>query len=123
MLYKIYFTYFILFIDRIYSFSNTLHKNKSHFLFFKHSLNMNSENEKMISYLTSFRDYTIITVGKDNKKLEEKMLAKNMDVYYLDLNNLFDKDNILDTLNHKYITTIDNVWLFYKGEIIDNDII
>jgi hypothetical protein len=84
---------------------------------------MNSENEKMISYLTSFRDYTIITVGKDNKKLEEKMLAKNMDVYYLDLNNLFDKDNILDTLNHKYITTIDNVWLFYKGEIIDNDII
>jgi hypothetical protein len=85
-----------------------------------------SPNE-MISYLTTFREYTIITVGEDYKSLEETMINKKMNVYYLDLNNLLDKNDVLTFLRKRYnnYDSGEDLWIFHNGFFIGsyNDII
>ena len=74
----------------------------------------------MINLLTSIKEYTIITEGDNNKKLEELMLKNNMNVYYVDVNNLLNKDEILSYLKLKYshLESGENLWIFYKGFIL-----
>lgn len=71
----------------------------------------------MIDYLTSIKDYTIITDTNSNKELEELMIENDLKVYYVNINNLLDKDEILDTLkkNHNNLETVENLWVFHKG--------
>jgi len=74
----------------------------------------------MINLLTSIKEYTIITEGENNKSLEELMLNNNMNVYYADVNNLLNKDEILSYLKLKYshLESGENLWIFYKGFIL-----
>lgn len=81
-------------------------------------LNMNSND--LINYLTSIKDYTIITVGEDYKNLEDYMNNNTMKVYYVNLNNVFDKNEVLTILRKKYnnIETAEDLWIFYQGYFI-----
>jgi hypothetical protein len=74
----------------------------------------------MINLLTSIREYTIITEGDKNKNLEELMLINNMNVYYANVNNLLNKDEVLSYLKTKYshLDSGENLWIFYKGFIL-----
>lgn len=74
----------------------------------------------MVNLLISIKEYTIITEGDNNKKLEELMLNNNMNVYYADVNNLLNKDEILSFLKTKYshLESGENLWIFYKGFIL-----
>jgi hypothetical protein len=72
---------------------------------------------EMVNYLTSFKDYTIITHGEQNKILEEKMQQHNMNVYYVNIENLFDKEPIFLFLKDKYrnLYSDDDIWVFHRG--------
>jgi hypothetical protein len=74
----------------------------------------------MIDYLTSIKDYTIITVNEKNKDLHEEMINNDMNVYYVNLNNIFDKDKVLDILvkKYKHLSSGEYLWVFYKGYYI-----
>ena len=74
----------------------------------------------MVNYLTSFEDFTIITVGENNKKISDDMINKHLNVYYFDLNNLIDKTEILDYLRSKYknYNSGEDLWIFHKGFFI-----
>lgn len=74
----------------------------------------------MINLLTSIKEYTIITEGNSNKLLEELMLNNSMNVYYADVNNLLDKQEILSFLKKKYrnLESGENLWIFYKGFLL-----
>jgi hypothetical protein len=103
---------FLLFSIKIYSFQ---HKKILPDLNYIKSLSMKSN--VMIDYLTSIKDYTIITDSDSNKELEEFMIENDLKVYYVNINNLLDKDEILDTLkkNHNNLETAENLWVFHKG--------
>ena len=80
---------------------------------------MNSD--KMIDYLVSIKDYTIICNDDKYKVLEQKMIDNDMKVYYVNLNNIFNKNEIIDILEKKY-WYLDNkkkLWIFYNGQFID----
>jgi Flp pilus assembly CpaF family ATPase len=74
----------------------------------------------MIDYLTSIKDYTIITINEKNKDLHEDMINNDMNVYYVNLNNIFDKDKVLDILvkKYKHLSSGEYLWVFYKGYYI-----
>ena len=77
----------------------------------------------MINYLTSIKDYTIIANSDDYKNLEEVMVKNNMNVYYINLNNITnitDKNEIFYLLKKKYnnIESGEDLWIFYKGFFI-----
>ena len=122
MNFKFYCFLFLFFFNNTYSFQNKI---------FLPTLNINFKSfmtpNEMISYLTTFREYTIITVGNDYKKLEEIMINKKINVYYVDLNNIFDKKDILSFLRDKYnnYDSAEDLWIFHKGFFIGsyNDII
>jgi hypothetical protein len=101
---------FLLF-NLIYSFNFKFYNNNK-----IDYLNMMKPND-MISYLTSIKDYTIITVGDDNKDIEELMYKNNMKVYYVNLDNIFDKIEIIEILkkNYKNINSSEYLWVFYRG--------
>jgi len=101
---------FLLF-NLIYSFNFKFYNNNK-----INYLNMMKPND-MISYLTSIKDYTIITVGDDNKDIEELMYKNNMKVYYVNLDNIFDKIEIIEILkkNYKNINSSEYLWVFYRG--------
>lgn len=103
---------FLLFSIKIYSFQN---KKILPDLNYIKTLSMKSN--VMIDYLTSIKDYTIITDTNSNKELEELMIENDLKVYYVNINNLLDKDEILDTLkkNHNNLETAENLWVFHKG--------
>ena len=103
---------FLLFSIKIYSFQN---KKILPDLNYIKTLSMKSN--VMIDYLTSIKDYTIITDTNSNKELEELMIENDLKVYYVNINNLLDKDEILDTLkkNHNNLETVENLWVFHKG--------
>ena len=71
----------------------------------------------LINYLTSMREYTIITDNDNNRNLEELMLINDMKVYYVNLNNLLDKNEVISILKKKYnnIDTAENLWIFHQG--------
>ena len=45
------------------------------------------------------------------------MVNNNLNVYYIDLNNIFDKNEVLDILKTKYsdLDGNENLWIFYRG--------
>ena len=83
--------------------------------------------DQIISHFTSFREYTIIAKNDDYKKLEYQMSDHKMNVYYLNINNLLDTNDILKFLRKKYnnYDTGEDLWIFHKGFFIGsyNDII
>lgn len=108
MLYN-YFIYFFL-MQCIFAFKNKIVTN--------HILNKKifMKPYDMIDYITSIKDYTIISTNDRNKNLQEIMIDNNMNAYYVNINNIFDKDEILNILNQKYGEH--NLWIFYKGSFI-----
>jgi len=105
----------LLYITCIYSFKNNL-------LFVNNKLNKHlfMKPQDMINYLTSIKDYTIITVGEKHKNLEEMMIINDMKVYYVNLNNILDKNEILNILTNKYryLDSGENLWIFCRGSFI-----
>jgi hypothetical protein len=77
----------------------------------------NNNNNDLINYLISFKDYTIISEGYKNKYLESLLIENNMNVYYVNIDNLLNKDDVLDFMKKKYrnCNSGDNLWFFYKG--------
>jgi hypothetical protein len=75
------------------------------------------KSNDMINYLTSIKDYTIITIGDENRHIEEIMHKNNMKVYYVNLDNILDKNEIIEILKKKYknINTSEYIWIFYRG--------
>ena len=73
--------------------------------------------QTMINYLTSIKDYTIITDNDINKDLEDLMIQNNFNVYYFNINNLLNKNEILEILikNHKNLESADNLWIFHQS--------
>jgi len=61
--------------------------------------------EDMVQYVSSFKDYTIISDNDKNKDLELFMLKNNLQTYYFSLNNLLNKKEVLDYLLKKYKKT------------------
>ena len=55
-----------------------------------------------------------------NKDIEELMIQNNINVYYFNINNLLNKNEILDILKytHNNLETAENLWIFYKGHFI-----
>jgi hypothetical protein len=78
---------------------------------------LSMQSNAIINYLTSIRDYTIITDTDKNKELEELMTENNFKVYYVNINNLLNKNDILETLKkeHNNLETGENLWIFHKG--------
>jgi hypothetical protein len=78
-------------------------------------INMSPRN--MLDILTSLEEYTIITDGEKNKDLYELMQKNKMNVYYIDINNLLEKKELLNYLKTKYsyLDNSDDLWIFSKG--------
>jgi len=113
MYYKLFILY--IFFSVIYGFKN------NNTPLFTNSINkLTMQPNDMINLLTSIKEYTIITEGDKNKNLEELMLNNKMNVYYADLNNLLNKNEILSYLKSKYshLESGENLWIFYKGFIL-----
>ena len=77
-------------------------------------------SDSIISYLTSIKDYTIITDNDKNKDIEEIMNQNNINVYYFNINNLLNKNEVIDILKytHNNLEDGENLWIFYKGHFI-----
>lgn len=79
------------------------------------------DSNDMVKYLISMREYTIITDNNDDIKIKYLMENNNMNVYYYNLNNLYDKDKILNILKNQYNNELffdNNLWIFHKGNFI-----
>jgi hypothetical protein len=74
----------------------------------------------MIDYLTSLKEYTIITVGENNRDLENLLTEKNFKVYYVNMENIIDYKELVEYLNTKYknYNSGEDLWVFYKGFFI-----
>ena len=89
---------------------------------------LNMTPYEQVNYLTSIRDFTIITRGNSYRKIEDIMNENGLNVYYVNLDNMIDKDNILKYLEKQYKNqyTGEHFWVFYRGtfngyiEDIDN---
>jgi len=79
-----------------------------------------SDKGQLIRYITSFRNYTIISEGDLGKELLAKMEKKKYNTYYMDLNNLLDKNDLIYYLVKKYNinNSGENVWVFKKEFLI-----
>jgi hypothetical protein len=88
--------------------------------------NLNLSPFDQINYLTSIKEYTIITIGNSSKKLEGYMYENGLNVYYVNLDNMIDKDDILKYLikEYKNYDAGGYLWIFYRGFFIGsrNDI-
>jgi hypothetical protein len=101
-------------------FSNTFIKRKftnNHLYLIHPSDPMTNNNNDLINYLVGFKDYTIISEGYKNKYLESLLMENNINVYYVNVDNLLNKDDVLDFMKKKYrnCNSGDNLWFFYKG--------
>lgn len=108
--------YFLLYIVCICSFTSKL-LIRSNSLSNKY-LSMNSH--ETLEYITSIKEYTIIAVGDKHKYLQEEMINNNMNTYYINLNNIFDKNELLDILKerYKYFDNSKQLWIFHKNYLI-----
>ena len=102
----------LLFLEMIKSFNSKIYIQQNKIFY----LNMMKPTD-MLNYLTSIKDYTIITVGDKNRNIEELMYKNNMNVYYVNLNNIFDKNEIITILEtkYKYFDNNEYLWFFYRG--------
>jgi hypothetical protein len=73
-----------------------------------------NDKEQFIRYATSFRKYTIISIDNNGKDLFNTMINKKFDTYYMDLNNIIEKDNTLSYLikNYKSYNSGEKLWVF-----------
>jgi hypothetical protein len=114
-MYKYLLGFFFIYIFNTYPFhayklNNTpLFSNNLHKLLFKAN--------DMLDILTSIKEYTIITDNENDKHLYDILNGLHKNVYFINLNNLLDKDNILSYLKERYnnIDTGENLWIFYRG--------
>jgi len=95
--------------------------------------NLLHKPKNMIDYLTSIKDYTIITIGYKNKDLQNLLNEKEYKVYHVNLENLLQYNIILEYLNLEYKNYDDNydnnsndnsndkLWIFYKGNYIGSE--
>ena len=76
--------------------------------------------KNMLDVLTSIKEYTIITDNESNKELVDLLNTVNKNAYFVNTNNLLDKDNIIKYLKEKYshLDSGENLWIFYKGFIL-----
>jgi len=70
--------------------------------------------EQFIRYATSFRKYTIISIDNNGKDLFNTMINEKFDTYYMDLNNIIEKDNTLSYLikNYRSYNSGEKLWVF-----------
>jgi len=89
-------------------------------LYNKNLFTMSMTPKNMLDVLTSIKEYTIITDNDENKKLVDLLNNINKNVYYINTNNLLDKENIIKYLKEKYshLETGENLWIFYRGFIL-----
>ena len=115
MYYKLFIFAFFLNLVSCFSF-----KNNNTPLFTNSISKLTMKPNDMINLLISIKEYTIITEGTTNKNLEELMLKNDMNVYYADVNNLLNKDEVLSYLKTKYshLESGENLWIFYQGFIL-----
>jgi hypothetical protein len=73
-----------------------------------------NDKEQFIRYTTSFRKYTIISVDNNGKDLFDTMINEKYDTYYMDLNNIIEKDTTLSYLikNYKSYNSGEKLWVF-----------
>jgi hypothetical protein len=111
----------IIFSTIVHGFKNIRHKSliKSSLYDNKH-FDIFTNKEQLIRYITSFRNFTIISEGELAKDLFFEMDEKKYDTYYMDLNNLLDKNDLIYYLVKKYNTknSGENVWVFKKEFLI-----
>ena len=91
-----------------------------------HHTNLYMNPKDLIKYITSFKDYTIITDSEKYMNLYYLIESKKTNVYYLNVHNMIDSDEILETLKNDYnsFDMNDNLWIFFKGHFIgSNEII
>ena len=98
--------------------NNPIKFNKKNFENFKFTKPID-----MVNYLTSLEDFTMISVGEENKSLCNSFIERKLNIYYFDLNNLEEKHEILSYLRCKYknFNSGEDLWLFHKGFFIDSD--
>jgi len=96
--------------------NNTYGFPKKPLIYNINKLRLTNPND-MINYLTSIKDYTIITKGEKNKNLELLLNEKNIQVNYINIENLINSKEVFDFLQKKYknIHGIEYTWIFYKG--------
>lgn len=73
-----------------------------------------NDKEQFIRYATSFRKYTIISIDNNGKDLYNTMINEKCDTYYMDLNNIIEKDTTLSYLikNYKSYNSGEKLWVF-----------
>jgi len=71
----------------------------------------------MIKYVSSFKDYIIISDSDNNKDLELFMLRNNLQTYYFNVDNLLNKKEVIDYLlkEYKNYDSGENIWIFHRG--------
>jgi len=113
MFYKLISFLFILNFVFSYKVNNTPLYSKNLF-----SIQMSPKN--MLDVLTSIKEYTIITDNESNKELVDLLNTVNKNAYFVNTNNLLDKENIIEYLKEKYshLDSGENLWIFYKGFIL-----
>lgn len=126
---KFFIVIFLCYIFGIYSYysysKNRYYKSVIKFLRYKKTY-LNLSPYDQVNYLTSMRDYTIITIGNSSKKLEDHMNENGLNVYYANLDNMLDKEDILKYLikEYKNYDSGGYLWIFHRGFFIGsrNDI-
>lgn len=112
MNFKIYILFILTFFRNIASF-----KNKLIIPSIKNDIGLYMKPAELINYFASFRDYTIITVGDENKKIYDMMENANLSVYYMNLDNIFEKEIVLSILrkDYKNLESGSDFWIFHKA--------
>jgi hypothetical protein len=96
------------------------YKNNNTPLYSKNFFNIQMSPKNMLDVLTSIKEYTIITDNESNKELVDLLNTVNKNAYFVNTNNLLDKENIIQYLKEKYshLDSGENLWIFYKGFIL-----
>jgi hypothetical protein len=96
------------------------YKNNNTPLYSKNFFSIQMSPKNMLDVLTSIKEYTIITDNETNKELVDLLNTVNKNAYFVNTNNLLDKDSMIQYLKEKYshLDSGENLWIFYKGFIL-----
>ena len=113
MYFKLFYLFYILYSINAFKYNNVP-------LYTTNLYNLSMKPKDMIDILTSIKEYTIITDNDNNKELSDLLNNVNKNSYFININNLIDKDNIIEYLKDKYshLDSGENIWIFYKGFIL-----